>query len=343
VGQTDRRGKKKSRSRRSGTSKSRPEGRFLHATSSLRFPAHELEPLPESYGQTDLTLLAVHPCLVYASWEITPKDLKAATENASPEAKSLVSVLRFYYGSIAATPRWFDVEVNVEATNWYVPLWCPPQSYCAELGVKDKNDNFTVLARSNIVHTPPAAPSANVDVEYVLAGTSHRTENLPAKRSQATQDGIPQPVNMAEEGGRFSTLYSELGGERQGPTIEAEANRQPRENALAFLSRQSAHEETPAQMTESAMAKEAGIATKEASRAEAREISNRAPEPIDMTEEVRSEVSDIYTHRVREEQTREHRIPLGPTPQTSERIDRISDLTEANEKSFNLGASSSRR
>lgn len=304
MGRTDRRGKKRSRSRRSGTSKSRPEGRSLHATSSLRFPAHELEPLPESYGQTDLTLLAVHPCLVYAYWEVTPKDLKAATENASREAKSFVSVLRFYDGSVAATPRWFDVEVNVEATNWYVPLWCPAQSYYAELGVKDKNDNFTVLARSNIVHTPPASPSANVDVEYVLAGTSHRTENLPAKRSQATQDRIPQPVNMAEEvRGRFSTLYSELGGERQGSTMGAEANRQPRENALAFLSRQSTHEETPAQMTESAMAKEAGIATKEASRAEDREMSNRVPE----------------------------------------RIDRITDLTEANEKSFNLGASSSRR
>jgi hypothetical protein len=109
---------------------------------------------------------------------------------------------------------------------------------------------------------------------------------------------------MAEEvRGRFSTLYSELGGERQGSTMGAEANRQPRENALAFLSRQSTHEETPAQMTESAMAKEAGIATKEASRAEDREMSNRVPE----------------------------------------RIDRITDLTEANEKSFNLGASSSRR
>ena len=46
-----------------------------------------------------------------------------------------------------------------------------------------------------------------------LTGTSHRTENLPAKRSQATQDGIPQPVNMAEEvaGGSPRSTVSSAG------------------------------------------------------------------------------------------------------------------------------------
>ena len=186
--QADRGKKRKSRSRRSGPSKPVPKVRSRHATTSLKFPAQEAETLPESYGQTDLTLLAVHPCLVYAYWELTPQDLKAATENASQEAKPLVPVLRFYDVSIAAIPRSFDVEVNVEATNWYVPLWRPAQSYCAELGVKDKNDNFTLLARSNIVHSPPALPSANVDVEYVLAGMSTPAENSPLYRLK-----IPHP------------------------------------------------------------------------------------------------------------------------------------------------------
>ena len=177
-----------------------------------------------------------------------------------------------------------------------------------------------------------------------LTGTSHWTENLLPKRSQATENHIPQPVNMAEEvRGMLSTLYSELGGERRGSTAGAEANRQRGENVLALLSRQPPSEETCAQMTESAMAKEAVMATKGTSRAEAEEMPNRVPEPIDMTEEVRRQLSEIYSHRVREERTGEHRTPPGPTRQAFEGIDRMTDLTEANEKSFSLGASSSRR
>src|SRR6266481_4377353 len=108
--------------------------------------------LPAVYGKSRLVLLAVHPYLIHAYWEIAPGDFDKAKEQPE-EARE---VLRFYkMGRTAgedALPDYFDVEIDLQARNWYVHLWSAEESYFADLALKRKDGTLILLVRSQVVH-----------------------------------------------------------------------------------------------------------------------------------------------------------------------------------------------
>jgi hypothetical protein len=53
----------------------------------------------------------------------------------------------------------FDIDVGLNANNWYISLWYGNVSYCADLGMRSPDGRFHHLARSNFVTTPRANPS----------------------------------------------------------------------------------------------------------------------------------------------------------------------------------------
>jgi hypothetical protein len=120
--------------------------------------------LPHSYGNTSLTLIAKDPFWIYAYWEIAPHSIDMLKERIGAEFTRSTYVLRMY--DVTAVDfnghnanHSFDIDVGLNANNWYINLWCDNVSYCADLGMRSPDGRFHHLARSNFVTTPRANPS----------------------------------------------------------------------------------------------------------------------------------------------------------------------------------------
>ena len=105
-------------------------------------------PLPSSYGAPRVTLLAVNSYLVYAYWDI---DIGTLPEPVPP------ALLRFHDITQGSAGDTFDVNVDLAAGSWYVPMWSPARSYYVQLGWTE-GEEFHALATSNTVETPRAWP-----------------------------------------------------------------------------------------------------------------------------------------------------------------------------------------
>jgi hypothetical protein len=57
----------------------------------------------------------------------------------------------------------FNVEIDLQARNWYVRSCAPDRAYRADLALKGEDGSFVVVASSNAVHTPPVTPSIHAD------------------------------------------------------------------------------------------------------------------------------------------------------------------------------------
>jgi len=155
----------------------------------------ELEALPKSYGRTTIVLMAVDPYLVHAYWEVAPKELEATKRLWDPQVQS---ALRFYDVTGIAfdgtnARACFDVDVQLAAENWYVRLWSPGKSYVVDLGLRRADGSFFALVRSNTAHTPPAAPSMNVDVRYLPIQVGSKVQEMSAAEPPVRAPAVAIP------------------------------------------------------------------------------------------------------------------------------------------------------
>jgi hypothetical protein len=124
------------------------------------------EELFRSYGEDRVVLLPVEPCCAHVYWDLDPERVKKKLP-----ARSAQPLLRFYDitpGCSDEPSGFFDVEVDLRAGNWYVPLWSPGRSYVVELGMRNGRGRFLPLVRSNEAAFPPAHPSEETGTEYML-------------------------------------------------------------------------------------------------------------------------------------------------------------------------------
>jgi hypothetical protein len=120
--------------------------------------------LPESYGETSLVAVPVNPFEVHCQWEVAPADIENARQALGVAHQEFWPVLRIQdVGGAAAS---FDVEVDLEARNWYVRSCTPDQTYRADFALKSEDGSFVVVASSNPAHTPPATPSTQADESW---------------------------------------------------------------------------------------------------------------------------------------------------------------------------------
>src|SRR5271166_5313928 len=130
------------------------------------------EELPECYGKTRVVLLVVDSNLVHAYWEVAPDKLQEAKSQMEDSSQA---VLRFYEAGGG-----FDVDVDIGPRNWFVPLWSAGKSYYADLGLRGGDGSFVQLARSNVVHTPRALPTVEVEERFMrVAAPGRRAEIVP--------------------------------------------------------------------------------------------------------------------------------------------------------------------
>jgi len=132
----------------------------------------EREELPPKYGDTRIVLMVRDPHWVFSYWEVSDDKRMQVEREAGGSWNNLRKVLRVYdvtgkdfNGSNAN--RFFDIDINTEAANWYINVGEADRSWCVELGVITSGGKFILIARSNIVTTPRDSASDVIDEEWM--------------------------------------------------------------------------------------------------------------------------------------------------------------------------------
>jgi hypothetical protein len=117
-------------------------------------------------------LLTIDPYWVHAYWEMASHGAPKHPEGLAEERGQARPVLRVYdvtYIDFDGTNSHasFDIEITPQARNWYINLWSPRKSLCAELGTIQPDGTFSPWIRSNIVHTPPAWASPHTEERWM--------------------------------------------------------------------------------------------------------------------------------------------------------------------------------
>jgi hypothetical protein len=64
--------------------------------------------------------------------------------------------------------KYFDIEINPAANNWYINVGEPNRSWCVDLGLITSDGKFVVITRSNIVTMPRFGVSALTDEQWAV-------------------------------------------------------------------------------------------------------------------------------------------------------------------------------
>jgi len=133
----------------------------------------KVQELSARYGDDRIVLLVRDSWWLHTYWELTPQTMDSFKNKLGDSFHSAKPVLRVYdvtsvifNGSNAN--RFFDIEINYDANNWYVDTQGPGRSWCIDLGLKLANGQFITILRSNTVQTPLDGPSWITDEEWMI-------------------------------------------------------------------------------------------------------------------------------------------------------------------------------
>ncbi len=130
--------------------------------------------IPHSYMDDKVFLFVRDPHWIFASWDLHPDTpAGSAATNGIDLSKSKI-VLRVYDVTDIEfdgdnAHKWFDMEPNSIHGSWHIEVPESGRSYLVEIGLKDSNGNFWMIARSNIAATPRASVSARTDEKWLVA------------------------------------------------------------------------------------------------------------------------------------------------------------------------------
>ncbi len=136
------------------------------------------KPLPETYGDNRLVILARDPLWFFTYWEATPDRLDTLRNQVGPDVwQKGQAVLRVYDvtdrdADISRAERSFDVDVTYDARQWYVNVPVPGRSWIIELGFRFPDGRFLALLRSNRATLPLGAVSSQTDSRWMIVNIS---------------------------------------------------------------------------------------------------------------------------------------------------------------------------
>jgi hypothetical protein len=154
------------------TVKDRVEAAKLHGPEMPAPAAVPADELPERYGGSFIVLLARDPWWLHSFWEVSPERLGEAAAHFGDRWEQTRSVLRVYdvtgidfdganaHGS-------FDIELSGNASSWYIHAGNPNRSWLVDIGRVTPENDFFVLARSNVAATPRDGMSNVLDEEWM--------------------------------------------------------------------------------------------------------------------------------------------------------------------------------
>ncbi len=131
----------------------------------------QITDLPTSYGDTKIVLLPRDPWWCFAYWEIGEQ---TKHEILSLYGENVKYVIRVYEVTNVINfdgknaNKYFDIEINPFANNWYINVGEPNRSWCVDLGVITPDGKFVVIARSNVVIMPRYGVSQLTDEQWAV-------------------------------------------------------------------------------------------------------------------------------------------------------------------------------
>jgi hypothetical protein len=129
--------------------------------------------LPYQYSQDKIVSQARDPWWIHVYWEVQPgtyERLKNELKEHFYKAKRILRVYDVSYIIFNGTNahRFFDIQINEHANNWYIDTGGPGRSWCVDLGLKLADGRFIMIVRSNTVTTPLEGPSWITDEEWMI-------------------------------------------------------------------------------------------------------------------------------------------------------------------------------
>jgi len=108
---------------------------------------------------------------IHAYWELTRLSVERARAALAAHWHSAQPMLRLCEVERGGTTKTSEcvirkIEIHSGVNNWYIDLHDPPGSYRVEIGFQSSNNKFHVIARSNVVTTPPPGSSDEVDQNW---------------------------------------------------------------------------------------------------------------------------------------------------------------------------------
>lgn len=129
--------------------------------------------LPYHYGDNKIVVLTRDPWWIFAYWEIDLKKEQGIRDEIIKHGQTPdKSILRVYDISGVGhfngnnANGFFDITLSNLARNWYINV-SPAHSWCVDIGVITKEQEFFLLARSNITKTPRFGMSDALDSAWM--------------------------------------------------------------------------------------------------------------------------------------------------------------------------------
>lgn len=177
----------------------------LAITSPVTIQSREQEEeLPRYYNIDRAMLMVRDPFWLYAYWEISTAKQEEFKTNYGPLARSQSQpVLRIYdvtgIGFEEQNAReYIDIPINEQVDNWYIQVGQPDRFFCIDVGRKFQDGHFVTLLRSNIVNTPRASLSEQIDEEWMWIEDLYHTIRH--------QYGVSSPMIKEEIEGRMGII-----------------------------------------------------------------------------------------------------------------------------------------
>ena len=141
-------------------------------TSKLQESLNRGETLPLYYGEDRLVILPRDPYCLFAYWEVSMPTREALKHKWGEErwrkSDLQLRVYKHDWSDEAAVESFFDVVLEAETDNWYLPVLDSDRVYHTELGWRVPEGSFEPVLCSNAVRTPRDGLSDIIDAEWQL-------------------------------------------------------------------------------------------------------------------------------------------------------------------------------
>lgn len=127
--------------------------------------------LPTGYGKDRLVVMVRDPYWLHCYWELTHQSVQRAEAALGQDwhgAKPILRVCDVSTNDTTSTAESVvrDIEIHGGCNSWYIEVKEPPRSYRVDIGYLSRQGRFYALARSNVVNTPRAGVSDQLDENW---------------------------------------------------------------------------------------------------------------------------------------------------------------------------------
>jgi hypothetical protein len=196
-----------------------PENKITYIAQALSAPpaAAQRFELPWKYDKDIIVAQVRDPWWLYAYWEVREATYQRLRKELGGLFDSARKALRVYDVSYinfngSNAHRFFDIEINHEASGWYIDTGGPGRSWCVDFGLKLSDGRFIVIVRSNIVMTPLEGPSWITDEEWTVPDELFARLYTGAAGLGGSSVRLKKPWISIEKQNLFSGGISSAGG-----------------------------------------------------------------------------------------------------------------------------------